>query len=65
MQVLGFIAFWAYELSFLATFVLDVFSHERTPVDEAVTGGKMDVVDAINEAMAQTELTATQVSWLK
>ncbi|KAL3502194.1 hypothetical protein ACH5RR_036643 [Cinchona calisaya] len=37
-------------------------SHERTPVDEAVGRGKMDVLDAINEAMAQLELTSTQVS---
>ncbi|PIM98779.1 hypothetical protein CDL12_28735 [Handroanthus impetiginosus] len=37
-------------------------SHERTPMDEAVSRGKMDVIDAINEAAAQVELTETTVS---
>ncbi|KAK6142825.1 hypothetical protein DH2020_023173 [Rehmannia glutinosa] len=36
--------------------------HERTPVDEAVSRGKLDVIDAINEAAAQVELTGTRVS---
>lgn len=27
-------------------------SHERTPLDEAVSRGKMDVVEAINAAVA-------------
>ncbi|KAK6916131.1 Ankyrin repeat, partial [Dillenia turbinata] len=31
---------------------------ERTPLDEAVSGGKMDVIDAINTAVAQVELTS-------
>lgn len=39
-----------------------IFSHERTPVDEAGTKGKLDVIDAINEAMAQLELTGASVS---
>lgn len=36
-------------------------SHERTPVDEAVNRGKMDAVDAINEAIAQKELRGVTV----
>ncbi|KAL4578382.1 hypothetical protein LXL04_014505 [Taraxacum kok-saghyz] len=36
-------------------------SHVRTPVDEAAIGGKMDVIDAINIAVAQMELTRTSV----
>lgn len=41
---------------------LIVFSYERTPIDEAVTRGKMDVLDAINAAAAQVELTGVSVS---
>ncbi|KAJ8450616.1 hypothetical protein Cgig2_020253 [Carnegiea gigantea] len=37
-------------------------SHERTPIDEALSRGKMDVIDAINEAVAQVELTQARVS---
>lgn len=37
-------------------------SHERTPMDEALTRGKMDVIDAINTAVAQVELTGISVS---
>ncbi|KAL4563694.1 hypothetical protein LXL04_027739 [Taraxacum kok-saghyz] len=37
------------------------FSHVRTPVDEAAIGGKMDVIDAINTTVAQTELTRTNI----
>ncbi|RVW17600.1 hypothetical protein CK203_096721 [Vitis vinifera] len=37
-------------------------SHERTPMDEAVSRGKMDVIDAINAAVAQVELTGIRVS---
>ncbi|KAG5608574.1 hypothetical protein H5410_019855 [Solanum commersonii] len=37
-------------------------SHERTPIDEVVCRGKMNVIDAINEAVAQLELTGTTVS---
>lgn len=39
-----------------------IFSHERTPMDEAVSRGKMDVIDAINAAVAQVELTGIGVS---
>jgi hypothetical protein len=39
-----------------------VFSHERTPMDEAVTRGKLDVIDAINAAVAQQELAGVTVS---
>lgn len=39
----------------------DFGSHERTAVDEAVNGGKMDVIDAINEAMAENELRGVTV----
>ena len=39
-----------------------IFSHERTPMDEAVSRGKMDVIDAINAAVAQVELTGIRVS---
>ncbi|KVH94931.1 Ankyrin repeat-containing protein [Cynara cardunculus var. scolymus] len=35
--------------------------HERTPVDEAAIGGKMDVIDAINTTVAQVELTRASV----
>lgn len=38
------------------------FSHERTPVDEAVCKGKLEVVDAINAAVAQAELEEVTVS---
>ncbi|MCI42149.1 protein TANC1-like, partial [Trifolium medium] len=31
-------------------------SHERTPMDEALTRGKLEVMDAINEAEALVEL---------
>lgn len=31
-------------------------------MDEAVSRGKMDVIDAINEAVAQVELTGIGVS---
>ncbi|CAK7330617.1 unnamed protein product [Dovyalis caffra] len=37
-------------------------SHERTPMDEAVTWGKLDVIDAINAAVAQMELAGVTVS---
>lgn len=37
-------------------------SHERTPVDEAVSRGKLDVMDVINEAAAQAELDGASVS---
>ncbi|CAN0905470.1 Ankyrin repeat-containing protein P16F5.05c [Linum grandiflorum] len=37
-------------------------SHERTPMDEAVTRGKTDVIDAINAAVAQLELAGVTVS---
>lgn len=39
-----------------------IISHERTPIDEAVSRGKMDIIDAMNEAAAQVELTGTRVS---
>ncbi|KAE9462144.1 hypothetical protein C3L33_05936, partial [Rhododendron williamsianum] len=37
-------------------------SHERTPMDEAVSRGKMDIIDAIGAAVAQVELSGTRVS---
>lgn len=37
-------------------------SHERTPVDEAVSRGKMDVIDAINAAEAQLALAGSSMS---
>lgn len=37
-------------------------SHERTPVDEAVSMGKMDVIDAINTAVTQVELDSVSVA---
>ncbi|RYR06469.1 hypothetical protein Ahy_B05g073801 [Arachis hypogaea] len=37
-------------------------SHERTPMDEAVTRGKLEVMDAINEAVALVELRCAMVS---
>lgn len=37
-------------------------SHERTPMDEAVSNNKMDVIDAINAAVAQLELAGINVS---
>ncbi|THG01010.1 hypothetical protein TEA_029323 [Camellia sinensis var. sinensis] len=37
-------------------------SHERTPMDEAVSRGKMDVIDAINTAVTQVELSSASVS---
>lgn len=42
--------------------MLAYLSHEKSPVDEAVSLGKMDVIDAINEAAAQVDLARTQVS---
>ena len=39
-----------------------LFSYERTPMDEAVSRGKLEVMDAINEAMAQIELTGASMS---
>lgn len=39
-----------------------IFSYEKSPIDEAVSGEKMDVIDAINEAVAQVELTGIRVS---
>lgn len=38
-----------------------IISHERTPMDEAVSRGKMDIIDAVNEAAAQVELSGTRV----
>lgn len=38
------------------------FSHDRTPMDEAVSGGKLEVMDAINEAVAIVELRDALVS---
>lgn len=35
--------------------------HEQTPVDEAAIGGKMNVIDAINTAVAEVELTRASV----
>ncbi|TXG72435.1 hypothetical protein EZV62_001014 [Acer yangbiense] len=37
-------------------------SQERTPIDEAVSRGKMDVIDTINATMAQVELSGVAVS---
>ena len=37
-------------------------SYEKTPMDEAVTKGKMDVIDAIGAAVAQAELDGVTVS---
>ncbi|KAF5731967.1 GA-binding protein subunit beta-2 [Tripterygium wilfordii] len=37
-------------------------SHDMTPMDEAVTQGKIDVIDAINEAATEMELTNVTVS---
>ncbi|KAL6223307.1 hypothetical protein ACLB2K_006694 [Fragaria x ananassa] len=37
-------------------------SYEKSPIDEAVSGQKMDVIDAINESVAQVELTGIRVS---
>ncbi|KAG6682615.1 hypothetical protein I3842_13G152100 [Carya illinoinensis] len=37
-------------------------SYEKTPMDEAASRGKMDIIDAINEAVAQVELTGIRVS---
>ncbi|XP_075635422.1 uncharacterized protein LOC142607712 [Castanea sativa] len=42
--------------------VTELNSYERTPMDEAVSGCKMDVIDAINAAVAQLELTGISVS---
>ncbi|KAK3000463.1 hypothetical protein RJ639_021519 [Escallonia herrerae] len=39
-----------------------VNSHERTPVDEAVHAGKMEVIDAINTVEAQVELASASFS---
>lgn len=39
-----------------------MFSHERTPIDEALSKGKMDMLDAINAAVAQLELAGANVS---
>lgn len=44
---------------------LDMNSHERTPIDEAVSMGKVDVIDAINATMAELELTGVNVSWYR
>ena len=38
------------------------YSYERTPMDEAVSQGKMEVVDAINAAVAEFELNGVEVS---
>ncbi|KAJ0084413.1 hypothetical protein Patl1_29388 [Pistacia atlantica] len=35
---------------------------QRTPIDEAVSRGKMDVIDAINATAAQVELGGVTVS---
>lgn len=45
---------------FMAWFVF--CSHEKTAMDEAVTTGKMDVIDAIGAAVAQAELDGVTVS---
>lgn len=42
--------------------IIFVYSHEKTPMDDALTRGKMDVIDAINTAVAQIELTGISVS---
>lgn len=39
-----------------------VFRYEKTPIDEVVTRGKMDVLEAINAAAAQVELTCVSMS---
>jgi hypothetical protein len=39
-----------------------MLSHERTPLDEAVSRDKVDVIDAINAAVAQVELAGIRVS---
>lgn len=41
---------------------MQLFSHERTPMDEAVVSGKLEVMDAINEAVALVELRSALVS---
>ncbi|XP_049935436.1 uncharacterized protein LOC116259780 [Nymphaea colorata] len=37
-------------------------SHERTPLDEAVNMGKMDIVDVISSASALAELVGVNIS---
>jgi hypothetical protein len=39
-----------------------MFSYERTPMDEAVSRDKGDVIDAINAAVALVELAGIRVS---
>ncbi|KAK8955476.1 hypothetical protein KSP40_PGU015571 [Platanthera guangdongensis] len=36
-------------------------SHERTPIDEAVSRGKMEIVDTVNAAVVQGELQGVGV----
>ena len=48
------------DCTYMACFVF--CSHEKTPMDEAVTKGKMEVIDAISAAVAQAELDGVTVS---
>lgn len=58
-----FCVFSFFGFQFLTGFFFGVaVSHERTPMDEAVSRGKMDVIDAIGAAVAQVELSGTRVS---
>ena len=50
-----------YSTVYIIFLKMKLFGHERTPMDEAVSGGKLEVMDAINEAVALVTLAAAMV----
>lgn len=57
-----FLITWSENLNMMHGWSLFNCSHERTPMDEAVSRGKMDVIDAINTAVAVLEVNSISVS---
>lgn len=50
------------DIKFLSMESYVLVSYERTPMDEAVSRGKLDLVDAINAAVLQADLNGVRLS---
>lgn len=49
------------DIKFLSMELYVSVSYERTPMDEAVSRGKLDLVDAINAAVLQADLNGVRL----
>lgn len=50
------------DIKFLSMESYVLVSYERTPMDEAISRGKLDLVDAINAAVLQADLNGVRLS---